>query len=293
MKNITIVVLLLIAANAFAGTGLAFLEIPVGARENALGGAGVALITGPTSAAYNPAAIAFTGRGVAFMHSRHFGDTRVQFLGATLRLGKFALSPHFWGTRVSDIEYRETPTRAAISTFDAVNDALGGVVAWQASQNLAIGLTGRYLFQKIHMASSDGWAMDGGAFYKTPLNGLSAGLAVNHFGHVNEMVTEKTKLPTTLRAGAAFHRQLRTLGSVLVTAEEVSVRDHAPQIRGGIEYSAPNFLALRAGYVNGLEAQGLSLGFGLFYRQLHLDYAFIPFRDELGEGHRFSLGLDL
>jgi hypothetical protein len=293
MKRIIVLLILMMTASAYAGTGLAFLEIPVGARESALGGAGVALVTGPTSAIYNPATLAFTKRGVALMHTKHYGDTKAEFIGVTLRAGRFYFSPHYWGTRISDIEYRIGPTQQPISTFDAVNSAVGGSVAYKANENLSFGLTGHYLYQKIQIESSDGWSLDAGASYKPPVDGLLLGLAVNHLGHVNEFVTEKPKLPTTLRGGASYKHSLHNLGHLLVTAEGLGIYENSPQFKGGIEYCAPDYVALRVGYVTGLEAQGISLGLGLFFKQFHLDYAFIPYKEELGEGHRFSLGLDL
>jgi hypothetical protein len=78
----------------------------------------------------------------------------------------------------------------------------------------------------------------------------------------------------------------------MFTGEAVKVQDNDLNFRGGIEYSAPKYAAVRVGYVTGLEAQNFSLGLGLFYKQLHIDYAFIPYQEDLGEGHRFSIGLE-
>ena len=277
----------------FAGTGLAFLEIPVGARESALGGAGAALITGPTSVAYNPAVVAFTHRGAALVHTRHFADTRAQFIGVTVRRGKLALSPHYWGTRVSDIEFRTGPTRDPISTFDAVHSAVGAAAAYEVSSRIAFGATGRYLYQKIHVESADGFAFDAGVLARDFVSGLTLGLAAQHLGRMNELAAEAPELPLTLRCGAAYERALKSIGSLLVVAEAQAVKDQPPLFRGGIEYRAPGYLALRVGYVEGLAAQDVSLGVGFFLRDFRLDYAFIPYQENLGEGHRFSLSVDI
>jgi hypothetical protein len=284
----------LITVNAFANTGYSFLEIPVGARESALGGAGVALESGPTSATYNPALVAFADHSsFVLMANRHFGDTRAQFFGATLWSKRFAFSPHYWGTRVSDIEFRTDPTRQPISEFDATNSALGASLATKLTPTISVGVTGHYLYQKIHVESSDGFTVDAGGFWKTPINGLSIGAAINHAGRVSEFVAEDVTLPTTLRGGATYEHRILNSGALLITAEGAGVKDNTPIYRGGIEFRAPQFVALRAGYTEGLEAQGMSFGFGLFHRGVRVDYAFIPYKEELGEGHRFSFGLDL
>ena len=288
-----LITLIVLTSAAAAAPGVSFLEIPVGARENALAGAGAALITGPTSTTYNPATAAFTPRSAVFMLNKHFADTRAEFFGVTLRHGKFAFTPHFWGTRVSDIEYRTQPTSQPISTFDATNEAVGTAIAYQVSDRIAVGVTGRYLHQKILFESSEGWSVDAGGIMRLPERGLTAGLAVNHLGNMNYFLAEKPTLPTTLRGGVAYERAIARAGSVLVTADALAIKESAPQFRGGVEYRAPNYVALRAGYVAGLDAQSISVGFGLFIKHIQFDYAFIPYREELGDGHRFSLGLEL
>jgi hypothetical protein len=294
MKLIFAVMLLIVSAvSAFAGTGLAFLEIPVGARESALGGSGVALLTGPTSAMYNPASVAFTPRSAALMLTKHFADTRSEYVGFTLHHGAFALSPSYLGTRVSDIEYRNQPSENPISTFDAINSAVGAALAMRISERYSAGVAVRYLYQKIQYEASDGWGFDAGLLARDVLPGLALGAAMQNAGKMSDFVAESPKLPTTLRGGAAYEHTLSKYGAVMVTAEAEGVKDNTPQFKGGLEYRAPGYVALRAGYVAGLDAQDISLGVGFFISHIRLDYAFIPFRENLGEGHRFSFAFDI
>jgi len=286
-------ILILIAASAFAGTGLAFLEIPVGARESALGGSGVALLNGPTSAMYNPASVGFTPRGAALMLTKHFADTRSEFIGFTLRHGPLALSPSYLGTRVPDIEFRDQPSAAPISTFDAINSAVGAALAVKISDKYSVGVAGRYLYQKIQLEASDGWGFDAGAFARDVVPGLNVAAAVQNMGTMSKFVAEAPKLPTTLRAGAAYEHPISKFGSLMVTAEAEGVRDNTPMFKGGVEYRAPGYVAIRVGYVQGLDTQNISFGLGFFISQFRLDYAFIPYRENLGEGHRFSFAFDI
>jgi hypothetical protein len=285
--------LLLVSSLAYAGTGVSFLEIPVGARESALGGAGVALVSGPSSAAHNPAATAFAPRGVSLVHNRHFADTRTLFIGFNARRGRFAFTPNYWGTRVPDIEYRTEPTSEPISTFDAVNWSVGGTVAADMGRNIAVGAGARYILQKIHLEESGGWSMDAGVLARKVFRGLSVGAALQHLGSMSKFASESPKLPTTLRGGAAYEHDLGKAGVLMVVAEAQAVRDNTPQFKTGIEYRAPEYAALRIGWVEGLEAQNVSFGLGLFIKHFRLDYAFIPYRENLGEGHRFALNFDI
>ncbi|MCB1059991.1 MAG: PorV/PorQ family protein [Calditrichaeota bacterium] len=289
-----ILALLLLAGTSYGQTGFTFLEIPVGARESALGGAGVALISGPTSAAHNPAALAHLKHtSFAALTTRHFGDSRASFFGLNIRARKFSLTPHFWGTTVPDIEYRTSPTRDPISTFDASYSAVGVSSGWKVTNEIAVGVTARYLHSKINFESAEGWSSDLGILVRPKVEQLSIGAAVNHLGAVNQYATEDVTLPTTVRVGAAWQQELGTAGGLMFTAEGAKPREHDTRIAGGVEYRAPQYLALRVGYVSGLEAQGVSFGAGLNYNRFTLDYAFLPYKEELGEGHRVGLGIEL
>jgi len=288
-----LIALLFITTASFAQTGFSFLEIPVGARESALGGAGVALVTGPTSAAHNPAALApLKHTSFAALTTRHFGDTRANFFSLNIRTKHFALAPHFWGTRIPDLEYRTAPTQNPIGEFDATYSAVGVASGWKLTDDLSAGVSLRYLHSKIHFESAEGWSSDAGLLYRFPVQPLSLGLAVNHFGAVNQYATEEVTLPTTLRVGAAWEQALDSAGNLLATIEGGAVRDQTPRYSAGVEYKAPQFLALRAGYVAGLDTQGASFGAGFFYKQLALDYAFLPYKEELGEGHRVGVTVE-
>jgi len=289
----TIVSLLLLSTASFAQTGFAFLEIPVGARESALGGSGVALVTGPTSAAHNPAALAeLKYTSFSALTTRHFGDARASYFGLNIKARKFSITPHFWGTAIPDLEYRTAPTSEPISEFDATFSAVGISSGWHLTKNLSAGVTARYLHSKIHYESAEGWSSDAGFLWHAPVEQLSIGAAVNHFGAVNQYATDDVTLPTTARLGGAWTQELGTAGGFLITAEGAAVKDQTPRFSGGAEYKAPQYLALRVGYVAGLDTQGLSFGAGLDYRRFRVDYAFLPYKEELGEGHRVGLTIE-
>lgn len=289
----SILLLIAFASIAAANTGVAFLEIPVGARESALGGAGVMLVDGPVSAAHNPASVGFSKRSVALVHNRHFADTKTLFIGFTAHRGRFAFAPHYWGTRISDIEYRNSPTSEPISTFDAVDWTLGSAVAVNLGKNIAAGISARYILEKIHVEESNGWSADAGILARNAWRSLSLGAAVQHIGDMSNFAAEAPKLPTAFRGGLAYDYALGRAGQLTIVAEAHAIRENTPLYKGGVEYRAPEYAALRVGWVEGLDTQNISFGLGLFVKQFRLDYAFIPYRENLGEGHRFSLNFDI
>lgn len=286
--------LVAVGGPVMAAPGFTFLQIGVGAREGAMGGAGAALSKGPAAAYFNPANLVRTKRGGALlMLNRHFADITSQYLAITMRSGPWAITPHYLSTTVPDIELRDRPTREPDALFDSRDAALGLSVARRVAFGLSLGATVNYLWEKIYIEASDGWGFDFGAAWAAPLVGLRLGAAVQNMGKASKFVAEAPDLPTLLRLGASFSQKLPVLGSVTVAADWLAIRDQTPEQRFGLELAPLVILRLRGGFVTGVEALRATAGFGLAYKGLQFDYAYIPFREHLGEGHRFAFGVEL
>jgi hypothetical protein len=52
-------------------------------------------------------------------------------------------------------------------------------------------------------------------------------------------------------------------------------------------------LSLRMGYKTGFESQNVSFGAGLRRNEYSFSYAYLVIDNDLGDSHRFSLGIDL
>ncbi|MBU1936933.1 PorV/PorQ family protein [bacterium] len=289
-----LVILTALSGSAIAAPGFTFLQIGVGAREGAMGGAGAALSTGSSAAYFNPANLTLVKRGGALlMLNRHFADITSQYLALTMRNGPWAITPHYLGTTVPDIELRDRPTREPAALFDSRNVALGLSIARESFAGLSFGATVNYLYEKIYKEASDGWGFDFGASWAAPISGLRLGAAVQNLGKASKFVAEAPDLPTLLRGGATFTTSLGKFGDATIAADWLSVRDQSPEQRFGLELATLNILRLRGGFISGVEALDATAGFGLYYHGLQFDYAYIPFREELGEGHRFAFGVEL
>jgi hypothetical protein len=59
--------------------------------------------------------------------------------------------------------------------------------------------------------------------------------------------------------------------------------------RLGLEVRPMPALALRAGYMIGLDAADFTAGAGFKAGRFDIDYAFVPYHDDLGSSHRFGL----
>lgn len=106
------------------------------------------------------------------------------------------------------------------------------------------------------------------------------------------MVAANVNRPTIGQNGEELSQSL-SLGAAMAPLDEITVsfelycqRDWPSQVRIGQEYRYRNLLALRAGFCD--RPNAASLGFGVIYKNLRLDYA-VRTHPDLGMSHCLSL----
>lgn len=282
-------------AHAQAGNaGMAFLKLGVSGRGIAMGEAMSAIANAAGAAHYNPAGVLAPGNGTTqflLMHREWIQDVRTQFLGASVQLDDDnALGVAINTTTVSDIEIRTRPGTAE-GSFTSRDFSFGIAYARRLSDHLKLGLGAKFLFEKIFVDEATGFAVDLGAQYRTPVEGLYVGLGFANLGSVSAMRNEKLTLPSLLRAGPAFSLQLEDLNSRLTSAADIVYvfPEKRATLGFGTEILFNNLVALRAGYQPGTHARGFSGGIGVQYNLFALDYAIIPLSANLGSGHAVTL----
>ncbi len=297
LKKFFIILLVLSASNIIfaqndgaGNTGLSFLKLGVTSRAVSLGEAVVANSTDASATHYNPAAL-FLGSKVnaLFMHNEQVLGMRTEFLAAKVSMKKIAFGLSLNNTSISDIEVREIPGEP-LEKFNAQNFALGLSLAYKISENIQVGVTGKFIYEKIYIDNASGFGIDlGGLYIKDK---LSVGASVSNIGSMNELRTEASKLPASIRFGASYLIDVPKLsGGLRISADGYKVLDGG-KIHGnaGLEFAYKEFLSIRAGYQTGYEDRGLTTGLGLKYKALSLDYAFVPYKFSIGSSHTFTLG---
>jgi hypothetical protein len=152
---------------------------------------------------------------------------------------------------------------------------------------------------------------NGGVLYKTPLKGLSGGLAFTNLGtnKTGKRVTEEKQEievswppPRAMRLGLAYEIFSGDLNDLTVAADGskllMNLDDRLSEefgqavYSGGAEYTYAKMVAVRAGYYRDRwgEIKGLTLGFGFAYKSLSFDYARVPEGELFGDRHRFAVG---
>ncbi|RMG64897.1 MAG: hypothetical protein D6715_09035 [Calditrichaeota bacterium] len=272
------------------GTNAAsFLEIGVGARAMAMGGAYVAIANDPTALYYNPAGMVWNENiQVELMHTRWLVGTNFEFLGVTLPVPLFRSSIGF---SFLTLDYGEQPVRTVErpegtgQTYSARDYAAGLSYALALTPHFSFGLTGKYINQRIWNESGGTFALDLGIFYNTPLRGLRLGMSMSNFGgeisligrdldstkdpdERNENVdfvpvtfkTSSFPLPVLFRAGLSYAMEMGELGTLTVSGD-LSHPSHATEsINFGVEYGYASMFYLRAGFENLFERDDLNVG---------------------------------
>jgi Uncharacterised protein family (UPF0164) len=293
-QKLLILIFLLVAGPLYAqlqnaSTGLTFLKLGVGGRAIGMGEAYSALSNDAAGIYYNPAGIATGSEDeITFMHKDWVFGTAIEYLGAIVHTGSFALGFGLNSTNVDNIEIRQEPG-PALGTFGVHDLAISATASWRVDTSLSIGATGKFLYEKIYVDESSGAAFDVGAKYQLNRN-VAVAAAISNIGSTSELASTSTSLPSTYRFGAAYSSETTGEFGYTFAADLLKVpQDAGSRFHVGAETVYDSFLSLRAGYQFGYDAKGYSVGLGVRYGLVQIDYAFVPFLDDLGNTHTFAL----
>ncbi|MGA9120970.1 MAG: PorV/PorQ family protein [Bacteroidota bacterium] len=278
-------------------SGMPLLKIGATARDVGMGYV-VALADGPAAVQGNPAGLQSVDTPrtmhLLFTHQEWIQDTRTEFLGASFPLGaNQTLGLSLLTTTVADIEIRTRPGPAE-GTFTSRDLAIGLSYARTIGNEIRLGVTGRFLYEKILVNEATGISFDAGIRAPLPIANLDAGIAILNLGSMTVLQSQSTVLPALARAG---------LGYTLLRSQDMDLRVEGDVVRvfpekrfyaglGG-EFWFYNMVVLRAGNEFGSEGRGFGAGLGVQYGLFSLDYAFASLNQDLGSTHTFTLGLTL
>ena len=257
-----------------------WLKLSNNARSTAMGEAGVAIADDVNAASLNPAGLAqLKGQEVAFMHHAYILDSAIEHLAYGLNVGEnagLAVSFDYLNFGAVDKYVVNTATNKLESngTFNpsGYHLDLGAGYGFGA---VSTGLNVKMVSESVDgSTAASAFAADLGALWKSA-GGLSLGLALQDLGtKLND-----ANLPMGVRGGAAYKLGLGNASDALTFAADANVPSAdtgATAFGAGLEYAAQDLYALRAGYKvagNG-GAAGFTVGAGVTYKIIHLDYAF-------------------
>ncbi|HQU73234.1 MAG TPA: PorV/PorQ family protein [Calditrichia bacterium] len=309
-------------------TAAAFLEIGVGSRALAMGGAYTGVADGPSALYWNVAGIANMERNsVLFNHTEWIADTRFDFVGGVFPLG--SLGTVGIGLTALTMDEMDVTTvsqpEGTGQRFRAGDYAVSLAYALRLTDRFAIGFNPKIIHQSIWDMSATTVAIDLGVHYKTPFDGITLGFSMTNFGGNMRMSGENNRvlydldptstgnnerlpallegdswqLPLNFKIGLAYELLKNENNAILLALDAQHPNNDYESVQLGIEYQFGKFVALRAGhsslFLKDTETS-VTLGAGLNYPflgnlMMHLDYAYADF-GMLESIQKFSLGFD-
>ena len=292
---VSFLLLLTFAAMSSAQDGLALMRVEAGARPAGMGGAFTAVAGTPDAVLYNPAGAAgITEAAGSFGHTVYWDNIRLESGYFGIRVHpKWVLHAGIRYAAVDELERRSViPSEQPTGLFDA-NDASFKIgTSYDVSPMLSVGASAGWFFEKIDEWS--GWAFNvdlGARAQATERLALAA--AVTALGSDFALsrssydASDDISLPTAYRAGATY-----VIDQYVVAADVVYLDDETRLHVGG-EANLHELFQLRAGYMANYDTKNFTAGASFVQRNLTVDYAFVPYSDDLGTTHMFNLTFTL
>ncbi len=295
--TIVCILLVLAAGVARAGdpgsAGATSLRIGVGARASAMGEAYTAVAEDASTVFWNPGAMAAVqGTNVTLSHVEYFQTIHFEQAAVTHETAWGTLGLMFSGMFMNDLDrYDDVPSSTPLGTFGVYDVSFAVAFARYIVPNVSVGLSVKPVYERIDELSASGIAFDAGIYHVSKVKGLKLAAVVGNLGTPMKFDVEEFALPRYFKVGGSYEREVPAIeGRLLFTLDAMFPNDGDARTLIGGEYSYRRMVALRAGYKGGYDLQGATFGFGVRYRDMTLDYAFLPTKNEIGDNHRFGLG---
>lgn len=283
-------------AHAAGDAGANFLRLGIGAKNAAMGDTG-AVETGANAINWNPAGLNRLERSdIAFTHAQWLDGISFQNVSFAMKHGEGAMGASIVYLGVPSIDKFDN-TGVPVSASYAPSDLSFALSYARVLNDLPVGANLKYISSTIDGTSASAIAADVGVLLDSALKlnvpNLSVGLALQNIGTQMKFNKESFSLPLMLRAGA-YYAPLSTVALALDISKPVDT-DVIGHLGGEYRYAIgqESSVAGRLGYRTNTEGlsglAGLTTGVGFGYRDLYVDYAFVPYGD-LDDTHRVTLG---
>ncbi len=285
--------------NKVGTTAAQFLKIEAGARAVALGGAYAAIANDPYALYWNVAGIAQINKISAnFTYENWIADLTHNFAGVVIPMNKWGnIGFSVLALNTDQIEETTIEHPRGTGTFvDAYDVAVGVSYARFMTEYVSVGITGKYVQQKLFELTAETVALDVGFLLYTGYKGVKVGLTLTNFGpglklsgknliraldkwdecisdpEVPTLLeTTSWPLPTSYRVSVAI--DVLGNGSAMFSSEgpnklflavdALHPSDNPEHYSVGLEYSYNQIVFCRAGYKHNTDIQGFTAGGGL------------------------------
>jgi len=301
------------------GTSAAnWLKIESGVRGISMGGSQVASGSGLSGIFYNPASITFTKSSeVYYSKSNYLAGITHNTLGYVTRI-----SPaDYLGLHIFYLDSGEMKRTTVISPdgtgemFSVLDLSVRLIYGKQLTDRLRIGGAVKYFSEEIYTAHMQSFVLDVGSNFNTGIYGFILGMSVSNFGPEVQFegdaldvtvdddlsvagklskITSKFSVPLTFRIGVSNNIIGGKEGSIhrlTLSADGINPIDYTVYGGLGAEYTWRDMAFIRGGTRLFHDTAGLSLGGGLKWKMIAVDYAYVNY-GILKETHQFGISLE-
>ena len=265
-----------------------FLNIPVGAREIAMGG-GTAISHSPNAYWWNPAGLAYVERPqISLMYNQHFQDITQQRAGVSFPMKNQSAG----AVNISMLSI------GGIDGYDWFGNPTGEVqassyyISYTQSRRLIssfmAGLTLKAIVEQLDDIRPFAVAVDAG-FILHPMDGFWFSGGIRNVGVSGKVIEKSEKLPFSAFTGLG----LKVNEFTLVSGDVLMLDNNFDDIRYGfgVEFDLWDMLFFRGGYNNTADVDELfRLGAGWRWKDISLDYVYAPY-GILGRAHLIDLNI--
>jgi hypothetical protein len=299
-----------------AGSSAAqFLKIPVGAKAVSLGNSFASIADDATAMYWNPAGLPQIKKfSLSFTHTQWIADLNHNFFGLVLPLDEVS-SVGFGVIQLSTGNIKNTTISQPEGTglyFDAADLAISVSYARRVIEQVILGVSAKYINQRIWNTSAQTVALDFGILLNTGFYDMKMGFSFQNFGPgltmrgsdlttaidqdpnsvVNPAVeanlaTQPFPLPTSYRASISMPLVGEKSpfnfanSSFVIAADVIHPNDNPEHYSIGMEYGFMDIVFLRGGYIFNTDEEGLTLGAGVYFdfgsSQIAFDYSYSAF----------------
>ena len=301
------------------GTSAAnWLKIESGVRGIGMGGSQVASGRGLSGAYYNPASITFIeGSEAYFSKSDYLAGITHNTLGYGTKLTPsdyFGI--HLFYLDSGEMEVTTVPSPNGTGEyFNVLDISLRLIYGKQLTDRLRLGGSIKYIREQIHTTYMQSFVFDMGSNFNTGISGIILGMSVSNFGPdvqfqgeglqvevdpsedisgFQSKITKKFSVPLVFRLGIQkdiFGGEEESASRLTVSVDAINPIDYTVYGGFGVEYSWRKMAFIRGGTHLFHDTAGLSLGAGVKWSIIMVDYAYVNY-GILEETHQFGISLE-
>jgi len=260
------------------------LTFGAGAKSFGMGKAFVSVANDASATVWNPGGLGLLDRSeITALHTVLFADTSLDYLGfamPSLDGGALGLSVLYLSS--SGFEGRDA-NNLVTDPFTNTQFAVGGSYGIRFSDRYGGGLSVKYFSNSLGTSTSGAITIALGSLLN-PLDHLWIGLTVNNLISMDIGDPTADKIPVVLRGGVSY----RAIQDQLTVGFDYDSSFGGWYVGGEYRLFQPGpDQPLQIFLRGGANFEELTMGFGAWYQEYGVDYAFST--QELGGSHRFSM----